>query len=109
MQQLLSLWYIKSGPWAVRRYLETVKSLDGIFAVGATWRHIGKPLFQDYTWQGRVIGVFLRIARIIAGYVTFFFAATLYVVAYIFWLLFPLICAVSLIGGFIGTVPGVGS
>ena len=106
MQHLLRLWYIQSGPWAIRRYMSTVQILDGTFAIGDTWRNIGRPVFQDYTWQGRIIGVFLRLARIGLGYFTYFVAALLYVSVYIIWLLFPVICLISLFGGILGPLPG---
>ncbi|MEZ0286393.1 MAG: hypothetical protein ACAH35_00980, partial [Candidatus Paceibacterota bacterium] len=95
--------YVKSGPWVVQRYLHTVRVFDGTFAVVDTWRNMGRPLFQDYTWQGRIIGVFLRLARIMAGLFVFVLAALLYAFFYLLWLLFPVICVASIIGGL--TVP----
>jgi hypothetical protein len=102
MLHLFRLWYIQSAPWAIRRYLQTVQILDGTFAVGDTWRNLGRPLYQDYTWQGRAIGVGLRLFRIGFGLITYFLAAIVYIAAYLIWLAFPGLCIVAIIGGFIG-------
>ncbi len=102
MQNLLRLWYVQSGPWALQRYLGTIRVLDGTFAIRDTWRNIGRPLFQDYTWQGRAIGVFMRLARIGIGALMYALAGLVYAVFYVLWLLLPLIFIASLIGGFVG-------
>lgn len=102
MQQFLRLWYLESGPWALHRYLSTVRVLDGTFAIADTWRNLGRPLFQDYTWQGRIIGFFLRLARIGVGLFVYLLAALLYAAAYLIWLVFPLVAIISLLGGFFG-------
>jgi hypothetical protein len=107
MRYILRLWFIQSAPWAIHRYLGTVRTLDNTFAVGDTWRNIGRPLFQDYTWQGRIIGVFLRILRILAAYIVYFLAAVVYLFFYLLWIAFPLICLASIVGGFIGPIPVV--
>jgi hypothetical protein len=101
MLHLLQLWYIQSGPWVVQRYLGSIRVFDGTFAIGDTWRNMGRPLFQDYTWQGRAIGVGLRIVRILLGAFIYFLTAIVYTVAWIIWLILPFIFVISLVGGFI--------
>jgi hypothetical protein len=102
MQYVLRLWYVASGPWVIQRYLTTIRIFDGTFAVRDTWKNMSRPLFQDYTWQGRIIGVFLRLFRIGVAAIIYFTAAVFYLIVYLIWLLFPVICLASLIGGFIG-------
>lgn len=102
MEHVLRLWYVQSAPWALARYMQTVHVLDGTFAVADTWRNIGRPLFQDYTWQGRAIGVVLRILRIFAGGITYLLAGFVFLAVYLFWLAFPVLCIIILVGGFLG-------
>jgi hypothetical protein len=102
MLHLLRLWYVQSAPWAVSRYVTTVRTLDGTFAVVDTFRNLGRPLYQDYTWQGRVIGVFLRLARIGFGIIMYVLAAVVYFIAYLMWLALPFIFIAAIVGGFIG-------
>jgi len=37
------------------------------FAIKSMTEHIGEAIFQDPTWQGRLIGIFIRIFRIFLG------------------------------------------
>jgi hypothetical protein len=104
MQHLFQLWYLQSGPWVLNRYLGTVRIFDGTFALKDTWKNISRPLFQDYTWQGRLIGVGLRLFRIGLGALIYTLTAVIYAVSWILWLLLPVIFVVSIIGGFIGPV-----
>jgi hypothetical protein len=105
MRAMLRLWYIASGPWALQRYFESVQVFDGTFAIRDTWRNIRRPLFQDYTWQGRVIGVLLRLGRIGAGLVCYVLAAFVFIVAYLLWLVLPVIFVAAIIGGLFGPAP----
>lgn len=98
MQQLLSFWYGQSPSWVYHRFLETIRTLDGRFAVQHMLRNITRPIFQDYDWQGRIIGFFLRLARILLAVFVYFLTFLLYVVVYLLWLAFPIFCLVSLVG-----------
>ncbi len=102
MQQLFRLWYIESAPWAWQRYLGILRTFDGTFAIKDTWRNISRPLFQDYTWQGRIIGVFLRLARIGLALFIYLLTALISVAVYLAWLVLPVIFIMSTIGSFIG-------
>lgn len=105
MGHLFRLWYIQSGPWVIQKCLGTVRIFDGTFAITDTWRNMGRPLFQDYTWQGRVIGVFLRLARIGLGTFIYALTALIYLTGWILWLVLPFLFLASLLGGFIGPAP----
>lgn len=37
------------------------------FAIRSMAEHINEAIFQDPTWQGRLIGIFIRIFRIFLG------------------------------------------
>ena len=100
MQNVLRFWYLQSPRWIYDRLIAAIRGLDGQLAVADTWKNITKPIFQDYTRQGRIIGFFLRIFRILFSLVLYAFTALVYGVGYIFWLLFPFICLAWIIGSF---------
>lgn len=104
MQQLLSFWYGQSPNWVYNRFLETIRVLDGRFAVQHMLRNITRPIFQDYDWQGRVIGFFIRLVRILLALIIYVLTFVVYVLAYLIWLAFPLICVGSLVGSLMAAV-----
>jgi hypothetical protein len=98
MRHFLAYWYAQSPA----RFLEAAKhgigTLDGQFAVQDTLRNLNKPLFQDYTYQGRILGVVFRIGRVGLALVIYTVAAAAYLAAFILWLLFPFLCIISIVG-----------
>ena len=100
MQSLLRFWYGQSPNWVFSHFLGTVHQLDGYFAVRETIKNLNQPLFQDYSRQGRIIGFFFRIGRILLAFFFYFLAFLGYVIAYIFWLLFPVLCVASILAPF---------
>lgn len=96
-------WYVQSFAWAWQHYRSTIASFEAQIAIKATWKNIGEPLFQDYTFQGKVIGFFLRIARIFFGGIFYGIIACIALFLYIFWLLFPILCLISILGYFSGS------
>lgn len=67
----------------------TAQAFEGQVAVVTTARNLGKPLFQDYTREGRFIGFFFRIGRIVIGAIIQVLIALLFVVAAIIWVILP--------------------
>lgn len=107
MQSLLRFWYGQSPSWVFTHYLETVRLLDGRFAVRETLKHLNQPLFQDFSRQGRIIGFFFRIGRVLLALFIFFVTFLAYVAGYIVWLIFPLICVAGILSPFLAPSPGV--
>lgn len=57
----------------------------GLFA-----RYLFKPMYQDYTWQGRMISFFMRLVLLIVKTLRLSLAALWYVSLLLIWLLlFP--------------------
>lgn len=89
-------WYVDSFWWASRQAVNALESLDRRFALRITLRNFFKPLYQDYTIIGHILGIFFRFWRVI-------FAALLYAVlivavtaCYIAWALLPIAVPVAL-------------
>ncbi|MEI6477383.1 MAG: hypothetical protein WCO52_00090 [bacterium] len=107
MLNVLTTWYVTSASWFYASFLESVASVEATLAVRDTIKNLRKPLFQDYTLQGRAIGFGLRLVRIFIGGLAFFTLGVLYGIVYVVWLFFPIICIVSLIGSIFGAGPVV--
>jgi hypothetical protein len=106
MATLLNIWYLKSPGWIYRFYLLTLGQLEVSIGVQDMAHNLRRPLFQDYTFQGRIIGLLLRLLRILAGCLLYLLIAVAYLIGYLVWLAFPFICLVSLAGAFFGTTGG---
>ncbi|MBU0647727.1 hypothetical protein KJ855_00950 [Patescibacteria group bacterium] len=62
-----------------------------MFAVQIMFKHITEPLYQDYTWQGRIIGFMVRSGRIILGVIVELIVILFLGVILLLWLFLPLI------------------
>lgn len=107
MKHLVLYWYVESFGKIYGAYLRTLEHLEGQIAVRDTARNISKPLFQDYTYQGRFIGVLLRLSRIVVGIFLYSLIMAVYLLAYLIWLLFPFICLASIFGSLLATPPTI--
>lgn len=67
----------------------TALSFESQIAVVSTLKNITKPLFQDYTREGRLIGILLRLARIVIGSITQVVVFAFYVMVLILWYALP--------------------
>jgi hypothetical protein len=76
--------------------------LEGRLAIRSTFFNLGKPLFQDYSREGRIIGVFLRLGRIFIALIIDALASLAYLLLVILWFFLPFLCLISLIGGVLG-------
>ena len=102
MENLFTLWYLRSPAQVWEFYLRVINSLEISIGVRDMLRNIRRPLFQDYTWGGRLIGLIFRLLRILIGCMLYLGVAALFLTLYIAWLLFPAVCIVSLIGSLFG-------
>lgn len=64
-------------------------SFEGQVAVVSTLKNITKPLFQDYTREGRVIGILLRLARVVIGSIVQVVLLAFYAVVVVGWYALP--------------------
>ncbi len=105
MQYLVHFWYLRSFPWAWEHYISTLASFEAQIAVQSTWKNIGKPLFQDYTFQGKIIGFFFRLFRILGGLFLYAVIGIIYAALYLLWILLPILSIVSILGFFFAGSP----
>ena len=103
MYAFWTYWYVQSAARFYRGCLAAIGSVEDEVAVVDTARNIGKPLFQDYSRQGRVLGVAFRSVRIVGGVLAFGFVIIGYGLLYLAWLALPPVCLANIIGSFLGT------
>lgn len=99
---IFTFWYVQGPGWFWQSFIHVLQNFEGTIAVQDTAHNLTKPLFQDYTLQGRFIGVLFRLVRICLGSLFYFCLATLYLAVFLIWVGFPLICLASLIGSIFG-------
>lgn len=99
---IFSYWYLTSA----NRFLDALRGawqgIESEIGIVDTFHNLDKPLFQDYSRQGRVIGFVFRIARILAGITAMAVTAFGYALLYVVWLLFPPLCLASIAGSAFG-------
>jgi len=81
----LKHWYLDVFAFFYEKWWQTLKSLDRFFALPLTFKYYFYPLYSDYTWTGRLMGLFWRTVRLISGLLLYFFISLVFVVLYLFW------------------------
>jgi hypothetical protein len=56
-------------------------------ALGVFAKYLFKPMYQDYTWQGRVISFFMRLFLLVVKLVRYILAAAWYALLVLAWIL----------------------
>jgi hypothetical protein len=103
MRTILTFWYKDSPVWFYSSCVDTINSLEGHLGARDTLRNISKPIFQDYTLQGRFVGILLRLGRIGLALSIYLVAVSTYAGVFVTWLLLPVFFIVSIIGSFLGS------
>lgn len=83
-------WYVDGFLWFVHQALNFLESLDHFFALKVTLRHLFKPLYQDYTFVGYVLGFFFRFWRLVFGGLVYLIAVLIAAAFYLVWALAPI-------------------
>ena len=63
-----------------------------------TLRHFFQPLYKDYTFIGRILGIVFRTCRIFIGVVVYAFVLLIFLAAYVVWLAAPIILILYVFG-----------
>ncbi|MEE8131479.1 MAG: hypothetical protein V3T98_00260 [Candidatus Paceibacterota bacterium] len=82
-------WYIKSFFIYSHFVVSQLEKLDRILAFKITLRYLFRPLYQDYSFLGYVLGFIFRVARLIFGGIIYAVVFVIAVAIYLIWLLVP--------------------
>jgi len=83
-------WYVDGFLWVSSKALGILEALDRRLALKITLRYFFKPLYQDYTPVGYLLGVFFRFWRIIFASIIYAIILVIGIAVYITWGLVPL-------------------
>lgn len=85
------MFLVVDGPLKIYQlWRVTAANFEAQLAVVATAKNITRPLFQDYSREGRLIGIFLRLGRILVGILIQVLLVIVFAAIIILWLLLPL-------------------
>lgn len=99
-------WYLTSPERFYHGTRKLIGTIDQNIAVLETAQHITEPIFQDYSKQGRVLGFFFRLGRILIGLFTYALIALGALMLLVFFWALPILCIVSILSGFAGPQGG---
>ncbi len=84
-------WYFHASRVLARAFISFLERLDRTFAIKITLQHFFEPLYKDYTFLGRILGMVFRSGRILIGGAVYLFIAVVFFIVYVMWLLVPLV------------------
>ncbi len=87
----LQWWAVRIPSQIVAMGKRMVFLVGDVFAIQSMVQHITEPIFQDPTWQGRLIGIAIRVSRIVIGLLGQLFAIVFTIVLLVLWYGFPLL------------------
>ena len=64
-------WYTRGFTRTIKFALRSVADAERQIALGIWLKAMFKPMFQDYTWEGRMVSFFMRIMLLIFKIVMF--------------------------------------
>src|SRR3989344_1866218 len=83
-------WYINAFLYISRKILGLLERLDRGFALKITARNFFRPLYQDYTVIGYVMGFFFRFWRVLIASLIYGVVIFLGAIVYFAWAAFPI-------------------
>jgi len=90
-------WYLDSFYFWHQIGFNLIRTLDRYFALKITIRHWFKPLYQDYTTLGYILGFIFRTGRIISAGLIYFLFILLISATYLFWIFIPIFLILRII------------
>lgn len=104
-----AVFLLIEGPLKVYSlWRSTAANFEAELAVIPTAKNITKPLFQDYSREGRIIGIFLRLGRIVIGSLIQIILAVAFSVLAVAWMLLPLYVAYQITANLGAVITGSG-
>lgn len=87
--QFLKHWYVDGFLYFWRKIFGILEGLDRSLAIKITARHWLKPLYQDRTIVGYILGFIFRTGRIVLGSIIYSIIFVIGIGIYLAWALVP--------------------
>ena len=82
-------WYKDGSCRFLESWSSVAGSLEQLIAVRITLKNFFKPLYQDYSIIGRIIGPVFRLIRVLFGLLVHAIVIILFFAVYLVWLCIP--------------------
>lgn len=83
-------WYYQGLLWFWHKAIEIIDNFEATFAVRLMFKHITEPIFQDYTRAGRILGILIRLLRIMVGLLFYLAIIILFSILATTWAILPI-------------------
>jgi len=83
-------WYVGGFVWFIRHTFDLLEVMDRFFALRITLRYWLKPLYQDYSVIGYILGFILRTGRLLLGGAVYLLLIIIVLLLYIVWAAIPI-------------------
>ena len=82
------IWWYSEGVRMMAKYcIERVSNTWERLAIGLFIKYFFKPMYGDYSWQGRIISLVMRFLLILYKSFRMIFWATWYLIIFILWII----------------------
>ncbi|MBI5077501.1 hypothetical protein HZB94_03935 [Candidatus Falkowbacteria bacterium] len=88
-------WYSSGVKKAASRFLDTLSQANDELSLDVWFKNIFKPMYGQYSWDGRIISFFMRLAQIVFRSIIFSFWFIFAGLVFVIWLALP-ICLIAL-------------
>jgi len=82
-------WYVRVSRYYFLKFIEGLRRIDRYFAWKITLKNIFSPLYQDYSFTGRVLGIFFRVLRLFFGVFVYFLFSLAAFIFFAMWCTIP--------------------
>jgi len=85
--EFLHHWYVHGIRNLTHVFVTFFEKIDRSLALKITARHFFQPLYKDFSFLGRVLGIVFRIFRIVIGLAVYLFFGAIFILVYTVWIL----------------------
>ncbi|MDO8574332.1 MAG: hypothetical protein Q7R86_01785 [bacterium] len=80
-------WYVHGIRNLTYAFVTFFENIDRSLALKITIRYFFQPLYKDFSFLGRVLGIIFRSFRIVAGLTVYIFFGAVFILVYAVWIL----------------------
>jgi len=80
-------WYVHGLRNLTHAFLNFFENIDRTLALRITAKYFFQPLYKDYSFLGRILGIVFRTFRISIGLVIYVFFGVIFILVYLTWIL----------------------
>ncbi len=84
-------WYVGGFLFFAKHGVNFLERLDRFWAIKITARNFFRPLYQDATFIGRILGIILRTFRIGLALILYVLIISALILFYLIWALIPIL------------------